>query len=91
MIDQTADLVADPAVRQRLGELLRRFQALPDDASDEAVEALAGEYAAAVPVPADPPPAIAPEVMGRLLGDDLSAVKLRCIRRVRELLEERRG
>ena len=91
MIDQTADLVADPVVRQRLGELLRRFQALPDDASDEAVEALAGEYAAAVPVPADPPPAIAPEVMGRLLGDDLSAVKLRCIRRVRELLEERRG
>jgi len=90
VIDQAAHLIAEPAARQRLGELLRRYQALPDDASDEDIEALAAEYAAAVPVPADPPPAIDAEVMGRLIGDDLSHVKRRCVQRVRELLEERR-
>lgn len=62
MIEQTADLVADPAVRRRLGELLRRFRALPDDASDEVIEALAAEYAATVPVPANPPPGSCPSV-----------------------------
>jgi DNA-binding transcriptional MerR regulator len=91
VIDQTADLVADPDVRRRLGELLRRFQSLPDDASDEVIEALATEYAATVPVPADPPPAIDPEVMEKLLGDHLSPTKVRCVRRFRELLDERRG
>jgi DNA-binding transcriptional MerR regulator len=91
VIDQTADLIADSAVRERLDELLARFQALPDDAPDELVEALAADYAATVPVPANPPPAVDPEVMEKLLGDQLSPTKRRCIRRVRELLEERRG
>jgi DNA-binding transcriptional MerR regulator len=90
VIDQTADLVADAAVRERLGELLARFQALPDDAPDELIEALASDYATTVPVPANPPPAIDPEVMEKLLGEHLSPTKLRCVRRVRELLEERR-
>lgn len=91
VIDQTKDLASDPALRKRLGELLRRFQALRDDASDEIVETLAAEYAAAIPTPANPPPAIDPEVMERLLGDRLSPAKLRCMRRVRELLERRQG
>jgi DNA-binding transcriptional MerR regulator len=90
-IDQMAELVAEPAVRRRLGELLRRLQALPDDASDEVVDALASEYAAALPTPASPPPPIDPGVMVRLLKEDLSPVKFRFARRVRELLDERRA
>ena len=41
VIEQTTTLMSDPAVRQRLGALLDRFKALPDDASDEAIDALA--------------------------------------------------
>ncbi len=91
MIDQTTHLVADPAVRDRLGDLLRRFQALPDDAPAEVVDALAAEYAAALPTPANPPPAIDAEIMEKLLGDVLSPAQLRCAQRIRELLERRQG
>ena len=68
-----------------------RFETLPDDASDEAIDALAADYVAALPTPATPPPVIDPETMEKLLGGRLSPVKLRCLRRVRELLERRRG
>jgi DNA-binding transcriptional MerR regulator len=90
VIDQTADLVADPALRQRFATLLRRFQALPDDASDEVIDALAADYAAALPTPANPPPAIDAGMMEKLLGDRLSPAKLRCAERIRELLERPR-
>lgn len=91
VIDQTADLVASPAARERLGNVLRRFQALPDDASNEVIDALAADYAEAVPTPAKPPPAIDAEMMEKLLADRLSPAKLRCAQRVRELLERRPG
>lgn len=91
MIDQTASLFSDPSVRQRLGALLDRFEALPDDASDETIAALAADYAAAVPAPATRPPTIDTGTMERLLGGRLSPVKLRCLRSVRALLEQRDG
>ena len=90
VIDQTQELFSDPVLR-RLGKLIRRFQALPDDASDEVIDTLAVEYAAAVPTPANRPPAVDPEVIEKLLGDRLSPAQLRCVRRVRELLERRQG
>lgn len=88
-IDHTTELVADPAARQRLGSLLRRFQALPDDASDEVIDSLAADYAQALPTPANPPPGIDADMVEKLLADGLSPAKLRCIRRVREFLERR--
>jgi hypothetical protein len=91
VIDQTTALISDRATRQRLGGLLDRFEALPNDASDEDIDALAADYAAALPTPATPPPSIDGETMEKLLGGRLSPVKLRCLRRVRELLEQRRG
>jgi DNA-binding transcriptional MerR regulator len=91
VIDQSKDLISDPTVQQRLGILLQRFQALPDDASDEEIDALAADYVAALPTPAAPLPAIGTETMEKLLGGRLSPAKLRCMRRVRELLERRHG
>ena len=91
VIDQTKALISDPAARERVGVLLDRFEALPNDASDEAIDALAGDYVAVLPTPATPPPAIDVDTMEKLLGGRLSPVKLRCLRRVRELLEGRRG
>jgi DNA-binding transcriptional MerR regulator len=91
VIEQMTDHIADPEVRQRLGEVLRRFQALPDEASDEVIDALAADYAAALPTPANPPPAIDAEMMEKLLRDRLSPAKLRCAQRVRELIERRQG
>jgi DNA-binding transcriptional MerR regulator len=91
VIRQTADVLSDPAVRERLDSLLHRFSTLPEDAPDDVVDALAADYVAALPRPAQPPPAIDPETMEKLLGDRLSPAKLRCLRRVRQLLAERDG
>jgi DNA-binding transcriptional MerR regulator len=91
VVDQTTDLLSDADLREQLGSLLRRFQALPDDASDDVIDALAADYVEALPVPTNPPPAIDPEMMEKLLGNRLSAAKLRCAQRVRELVEARRG
>ncbi len=81
-----AGLLADPG---RIAPLLARVRALPDDADDATVDALADELAAVVPIPENPPPSIAPEAMERLLGG-LSPARRRLARRLRERLEERR-
>lgn len=91
VIRQTTTLMSDPVVRQRLGVLLDRFKTLPDDASSDVIETLAVDYVAALPTPTAAMPAIDADTMEKLLGDRLSPVKLRCLRRVRELLERRRG
>jgi DNA-binding transcriptional MerR regulator len=91
VIDQSADLMSDPRLQEKLGVLLQRFAALRDDASDEEIDALAAEYVGALPNPAAPPPAIDLVTMEKLLGGRLSPAKLRCVRRVRELLERRHG
>jgi len=89
VIDQTAILMSDAGVRERLADLLHRFQSLPDDASDEVIDALAADYVAALPATMEPPPAVDREIMDRLLGGRLSPARSRCMRRVRELLEGR--
>jgi DNA-binding transcriptional MerR regulator len=87
VIADTSGVLSDPARVARLGALLRRFQALPDDAADELVDGLAAEYAAALPRPVERPPAVDVETMDALLGDRLSPSQRRCMLRVRELLE----
>lgn len=89
VIADSSAVLSDPAVAEQLGGLLRRFQALPDDASDEEVNALAADYLAVLPVPAQPPPSIDVETMDKLIGHRLSPAKRRCMRRIRELIEER--
>lgn len=89
VIDQASALMSDPARREVLESCIHRFKALPDDADDDKIEALAADYAAVMPRPAAPPPSIDVDTMDKLLGDRFSPAQRRCLRRVRELLEER--
>jgi DNA-binding transcriptional MerR regulator len=89
VIDQASDLMSDPARRERLESLIHRFKALPDDADDEKIEKLAGDYAALMPRPTNPPPSVDLDTMDKLLGDRFSSAQRRCLHRVRELLERR--
>jgi DNA-binding transcriptional MerR regulator len=81
-----AGLLADPS---RIAPLLARVRALPADADDATVDALAAELAAVVPIPENPPPPIAPEAVELLFGS-LSPASRRLARRLRARLEERR-
>jgi DNA-binding transcriptional MerR regulator len=87
VIAQASGLLSDPAVIERLTPLLQRFRALPADAGDEVVEALAADYAAVFPRPESAPPAIELETMDKLIGHRLSPAQRRCMQRVRHLLE----
>ena len=87
IVGQNPELLADPARVERLGELLRRFGALPDDAGDDLVETLAADFAAAIPRPAEAAPPVDVDTMDRLLGDRFSPAQLRCLHRIRGLLE----
>ena len=89
VIDQASALMADPERRERLEACIHRFKALPEDAADAQIEKLAADYAAVMPRPAVPPPPVDIETMDKLLGDRFSPAQRRCLRRVRELLEER--
>lgn len=87
VIAQARPLPSDASLVDRLGRLLYRFRALPGDAGDDAIEALAADYAAAVPRPTESAPAIDLETMDKLIGGRFSAAQRRCLRRIRELLE----
>jgi DNA-binding transcriptional MerR regulator len=87
VIEQASPLMSDPAQKERLESLLHRFQALPDDANDEQIDALAADYAALMPRPAQPPPSVDLDTMDKLLGERFSTSQRRCLHRVRELLE----
>jgi len=89
VIERASPLMSDPARRELMESLLHRFQALPDDASEEQIEALAADYAALTPRPAQPPPSIDLDTMDKLLGDRFSRSQRRCLHLVRELLEDR--
>ena len=89
VIAHSAKLMADPSLVERLRPLLRRLQALPEDADDALVDALAADYVAAIPPLELRPPGIDVATMDKLMGDRLSPAKLRFVRRVRELFEAR--
>ncbi len=89
VIADSSGVLSDPALAEKLGTLLRRFQALPDDAPDDEVDALAAECAAVLPVPARRPPSVDVDTMDKLIGHRLSPAKLRFVHRLRERMEER--
>lgn len=89
VIADSSPVLSDPAVTERVEAMLRRFHALPDDASDEEAEAFAAEYVAAIPAPERRPPSIDVGTMDRLIGHHFSPAKRRCMHRIRELMEER--
>jgi DNA-binding transcriptional MerR regulator len=87
VLAQSSALLATPDLAARLGPLLERFRALPDDAS--AVERLAAELAAVLPRPPQAAPPLELDTMDRLLGDRFTPAQRACLRRLRQLLEER--
>ena len=87
VVAQASALMAQPAVVERLGPLLQRFRALPADADDATIDALAADYAAVVPRPESGPPPIDFDTMDKLVGDRLSPAQRECLRRMRRLLE----
>jgi DNA-binding transcriptional MerR regulator len=89
VIDTASELMSDPGRRERLEACIHRFKALPEDAGDEKIEALAADYAGLMPRPATPPPSIDVDTMDKLLGDRFSPAQRRCLHRVRELLGAR--
>jgi len=89
VIAQASPLLADPAFGERLGPLLQRFRELPADAGETVVEELAAAYAELLPRPDILPPAVDLGTMEKLLGDRLTDAQMRCLRRVRGLLEAR--
>jgi len=80
-------MLRDPAVAAAIGDVLKRFRLLPNDAGHAEVESLARDVAALVPPPPDDrPPLLDDAQVESLLGSRLSAAQQRCMRRVRELL-----
>lgn len=84
-LEAAGPLLADPELMDRLAGLLERFRALPDSAEDP--DELAVEIAAVLPRPVDAPPPVDVAVMDRLFGSRLAPGQLRCLHRVRALLE----
>ena len=84
-LETAAPLLADPELMNQLAGLLDRFRALPESPEDPG--ALAAEIAAVLPRPIDAPPPVDVAVMDRLFGDRLAPEQLRCLHRVRALLE----
>jgi DNA-binding transcriptional MerR regulator len=84
-LETAGPLLADPELMDRLAGLLERFRALPE--SQEDPDELAAEISAALPRPANAPPPVDVAVLDRLFGDRLAAQQLRCLHRVRALLE----
>jgi DNA-binding transcriptional MerR regulator len=84
-LETAAPLLADPDLMDRLAGLLERFRALPD--AEEDPDELAAEIAAVLPRPADAPPPVDLAVMDRLFGNRLAPQQLRCLHRVRALLD----
>ena len=78
-------------IAEGVGLLLQRFQALPDDAGDDVIDALAADYVRIAPRPQTAPPPIDLDTMDKLMGDRLSPAQRRCLHRVRQLFEERDG
>jgi DNA-binding transcriptional MerR regulator len=85
MVARASELMSDPARSAEFDALLRRFQALPDDADETAISALASEWVALLPRPEDPPPPVDVDTMAKLIGDRFSPAQLRCLHHVREL------
>jgi len=91
---QAAALAAVPSARRHLGAALERFRSLAPDAPAGQTDALAAAFAAAVgeaglrPPSGAATPAVPVEVMDKLAGDRYSLAQLRCLHRVRELLED---
>ena len=87
VIETASPLLGDPQTVARMDELLTRFRALTDDADDATLDALAAGYVALVPRIEGAPPPIDVSVMTHLIGDQVSPVQLRLLRRVRGLLD----
>jgi DNA-binding transcriptional MerR regulator len=89
VVAQASALMSEPAFAERLDLLLRRFRALPDEAEDGLIDALAADYVQLFPRPESAPPAIDLESMDKLMGDRLSQAQQRCVHQIRRLLEDR--
>jgi DNA-binding transcriptional MerR regulator len=88
VIETATPLLGDPPTVARMGDLLARLRALADDTDDSTLDALAADFVALVP-PVEGPPPIDVSVITGLIGDRVSPVQLRLMRRVRQLLDAR--
>jgi DNA-binding transcriptional MerR regulator len=87
VVDQAAGLLGDREAMTRLAPLIERFRALDDRSSDTELEALAADFASALPRPEHAAPPIDTALVDKLLGDRLSPAQRRLMHLVRRAMD----
>jgi hypothetical protein len=88
LADQAAGLLGDREARTRLAPLIERFRGLDERSSNAELEALAAEFATALPRPQHAAPPIDIALMDRLLGARLTPPQRRLMHLIRRAMDQ---
>ena len=84
VVAQMRPLMADPAAAERLSNVLRHIQELPNDADDETLDSLVAELLDVLPRPARPVAPVDFAALDALAGQRLRPAQRRFMRRFRQ-------